>query len=83
MSHRSGRLDFSVHSYLRTSCENTRTEISLDQHCQRDPFPCLSSSGLEKEGLALLGAIQGASAGESWVVLLDMAGTNDFGATYP
>ncbi len=35
------------------------------------------------EGIALLRAIQDATAVASWEILLDMVGTDDFGATYP
>ncbi len=38
---------------------------------------------LKEEGLALLGVIQGASAGAPWEVLLDMTGASDFSAAYP
>ena len=39
---------------------------------------------LEEEGLILLGVIQSASAGGApWEVLLNMAGTSDFGTAYP
>ncbi len=33
--------------------------------------------------MALLGAIRGATTGAPWEVLLDMVGTENFGATYP
>ena len=64
--------------YAKTLVQNFAS-----QHCQRDLSPCLLGRGLEEEGVALLGAIQGRSAGPLWERLLDMAGTSDFGATYP
>lgn len=43
---------------------------------------CLHSRDLEEEGLGNLDVIQSAPVGAPQEVLLDMAGTSDFGAAY-
>ncbi len=84
-------------SMMRCACRlAAHSLLDVQQHCVQCRLAAcgctcavltlsryLSRRALQEEGVTLLGAIQRSTTGAPWEVLLDMVGTENFGATYP